>query len=63
MVSIKLSFGLSYLSLPHTFSTGGIVGGALMLSLVVTLNIITMMQVLRVAKENPHVKTLGDLGF
>jgi len=50
MVSIKLFFGLSYLSIPNTFALAGILGGTIMLTIVVILNVITMMQVLRVAK-------------
>eukprot|EP00347_Sterkiella_histriomuscorum_P007475 403348775 len=62
MVSIKLFFGLSYLSIPNTFALAGVLGGTLMLSIVVFLNVITMMQVLQVARQYHGVKSYSQLG-
>ncbi|CDW82702.1 UNKNOWN [Stylonychia lemnae] len=63
MISIKLFFGLSYLSIPNTFSLGGVIGGTVMLTVVVCLNLITMMQVLSVGNQHPGVKSYSELGY
>lgn len=63
MVSIKLFFGLSYLSVPNTFRLGGIIGGAFLLTFVVIVNLITMLQCLAVASKYPGVKSYSELGF
>lgn len=63
MVTLKLFFGLSYLSLPNTFALSGIIGGMIMLTFVVTLNLITMNQCLEVVKKHPGVKSYSELGF
>jgi amino acid permease len=63
MVSIKLFFGLSYLSMPNTFRLGGVIGGTILLTFVVTINLVTMLQCLAVAKHHPGVRSYSELGF
>ena len=62
MVSVKLFFGISYLSLPNTFAQCGLVGGILLFTVVIVINAITMLQILKVAELFPEVKSYSDLG-
>ena len=62
MVSVKLFFGISYLSLPNTFAQCGLVGGILLFTVVIVINAITMLQILKVADLFPEVKSYSDLG-
>lgn len=62
MVSVKLFFGLSYLSLPNTFSQCGVLGGIVLFSTVIMINAITMLQILKVASEYEGIKSYSDLG-
>ncbi|CDW86143.1 UNKNOWN [Stylonychia lemnae] len=62
-VSMKLFFGLSYLSIPNTFKLAGVIGGVIMLSFVTIINFLTMNQCLSVAKQFPGVKSYSELGF
>eukprot|EP00347_Sterkiella_histriomuscorum_P019860 403340031 len=63
LVSMKLFFGLSYLSIPNSFLLGGVIGGSFVLTFVVTLNYITMRQCLAVAAQYPHAKSYSELAF
>ena len=63
MVTIKLFFGLSYLSMPNTFRLTGIVGGVILMFTVALINLITMQQVLKVATKHPGVKSYSELGM
>ncbi len=63
MVTVKLFFGISYLSMPHTFSHTGILGGILLFSLVIGMNGITMLQLLRTSERYHHVQSYSDLGL
>jgi amino acid permease len=62
MVSVKLFFGLSYLSLPNTFAQCGVLGGILLFSTVIAINGITMLQILKVSAEYDGIKSYSDLG-
>ena len=63
MISMKIFFGLSYLSIPNIFKLAGIIGGSIGLTFVVIINYITMLQCLMVASKFPDVKSYSDLGF
>lgn len=43
MVTVKLFFGISYLSMPNTFSHCGLFGGMLLFTIVIGMNGITML--------------------
>jgi amino acid permease len=62
MVSVKLFFGISYLSLPNTFAQCGLAGGILLFTTVIFINGITMLQILRVADKYEGVQSYSDLG-
>lgn len=62
MVSVKLFFGISYLSLPNTFSQCGLLGGVLLFTVVILINGVTMLQILKVADYFHDVKSYSDLG-
>jgi amino acid permease len=62
MVSVKLFFGISYLSLPNTFAQCGLLGGIILFTTVIILNAITMLQILKVAAYFRDVKSYSDLG-
>lgn len=49
MTSVKLFFGISYLSLPNTFAQCGLLGGIVLFTTVIIINGVTMMQLLKVA--------------
>ena len=51
MVTVKLFFGISYLSMPNTFAQCGLIGGILLFTIVITINGITMLQILKVAEN------------
>lgn len=61
-VTVKLFFGISYLSMPNTFAQCGLIGGILLFSLVITINGITMLQILKVAENYSNVLSYSDLG-
>ncbi|TNV79360.1 hypothetical protein FGO68_gene9979 [Halteria grandinella] len=61
-VTVKLFFGISYLSMPNTFAQCGLVGGILLFTFVITINGITMLQILKVADAYRDVKSYSDLG-
>jgi amino acid permease len=62
MTSVKLFFGISYLSLPNTFAQCGLIGGIMLFTTVIFINAFTMMQLLKVADYYPNVKSYSDLG-
>ena len=62
MVSVKLFFGISYLSLPNTFAQCGLLGGVLLFTVVILINGVTMLQILKVADYFHDVKSYSDLG-
>lgn len=43
IVSVKLFFGISYLSLPNTFAQSGLVGGIVLFTTVIMVNAVTML--------------------
>lgn len=55
MVTVKLFFGISYLSMPNTFSHCGIFGGILLFSIVIGMNGLTMLQLLKTSEQYHHV--------
>eukprot|EP00347_Sterkiella_histriomuscorum_P016346 403353544 len=62
MVSVKLFFGISYLSMPNTFAQAGMFGGILLFSLVIVINGFTMMQILKVSEQYHNIKSYSELG-
>ena len=62
MVTVKLFFGISYLTMPNTFALTGIIGGIGLFSSVILLNLITMMMLLTMADGLKHIKSYSDLG-
>lgn len=73
MVSVKLFFGISYLSLPNTFAQCGLLGGVLLFTMVLMINGFTMLQILKVSEHysaksalvtgiRDEVKSYSDLG-
>ena len=62
MVSVKLFFGISYLSLPNTFAQCGLLGGIVLFSTVLVINAISMLQILKVAAYFRDVRSYSDLG-
>lgn len=50
MVTVKLFFGISYLSMPNTFAHCGMFGGILLFSIVIGMNGITMLQLLKTSE-------------
>ena len=62
MVSVKLFFGISYLSLPNTFAQCGLVGGIVLFSTVLVINAIAMLQILKVSEHFRDVRSYSDLG-
>jgi hypothetical protein len=42
-VTVKLFFGISYLSMPNTFAQCGLFGGMMLFTIVITINGITML--------------------
>ncbi|TNV80889.1 hypothetical protein FGO68_gene16300 [Halteria grandinella] len=61
-VSVKLFFGISYLSMPNTFAQCGIFGGIALFTIMIVVNGMTMMQLLKVAEAYRDVKSYSDLG-
>ena len=62
MVSVKLFFGISYLSLPNTFSQCGLIGGIVLFTTVLIINGVAMLQILKVADYYRGVTSYSDLG-
>ncbi len=62
MISVKLFFGISYLSMPNTLAQCGIVGGIFLFVFVMGLNGITMMQLLWTSEKYTGVTNYSDLG-
>ena len=62
MISTKLFFGISYLSMPNTFQQCGILGGILLFVVVMGLNGVTMLQLLKTSEKFRGVKSYSDLG-
>jgi hypothetical protein len=50
MVTVKLFFGISYLSMPNTFAHCGMLGGPLLFTIVIGMNGVTMMQLIRTSE-------------
>ena len=63
MVTVKLFFGISYLSMPNTFAHCGLIGGIMLFSIVIVMNGITMMQLLKTAELYDKVLSYSDLGL
>jgi len=42
-VTVKLFFGISYLSMPNTFAQCGLIGGILLFTIVISINGLTML--------------------
>lgn len=63
MVSVKLFFGISYLSMPNTFAHCGLAGGIILFTVVIFLNLITMMQLMTLAEHFHGVQSYSDLGL
>lgn len=61
-VTVKLFFGISYLSMPNTFAQCGLIGGIILFTTVITINGVTMLQILKVANSHREVKSYSDLG-
>ncbi|CDW75582.1 UNKNOWN [Stylonychia lemnae] len=62
MVSVKLFFGISYLSMPNTFGQTGLIGGILLFTVIITLNTFTMNQILAVSEQHHNIKSYSELG-
>ncbi|TNV79332.1 hypothetical protein FGO68_gene802 [Halteria grandinella] len=62
MVTVKLFFGISYLSMPNTFAHCGILGGPILFTIVIGMNGITMMQLIRTSERHHGVTSYSDLG-
>jgi amino acid permease len=63
MVTVKLFFGISYLSMPNVFSHCGILGGPLLFAIVIGMNGVTMLQLIRTSELYHGVKSYSDLGL
>lgn len=63
MMTVKLFFGISYLSMPNTFAHCGIIGGNLLFTIVIGMNGITMLQLLSVSENYHNVQSYSDLGL
>ncbi len=61
-VTVKLFFGISYLSMPNTFAQCGLIGGILLFTIVITINGITMLQIIKVSEAFENVLSYSDLG-
>ena len=62
MVTVKLFFGISYLTMPNTLARTGIIGGIVLFSSVIILNYITMIQLLTIASHHKGIKSYSELG-
>jgi len=62
IVSVKLFFGISYLSLPNTFAQCGLVGGIVLFTTVIMVNAVTMLQILRVSETLKDVRSYSEVG-
>ena len=58
----KLFVGSGYLSFPNVFSKTGIIGGIVLFSVCVCLNIYTMMQNIWVSERHPTVRSYSTMG-
>ena len=63
MITVKLFFGISYLSMPNTFLQAGLVGGIILFTLVIFLNGVTMIQLLMISDELHGIKNYSQLSF
>lgn len=50
MITVKLFFGISYLSMPNTVSQCGLIGGAVLFLIVIGINGITMLQLVKISE-------------
>ena len=48
--------------MPNTFAQCGMVGGIVLFGFVITVNLVTMLQILEVAENYTNVKSYSDLG-
>ena len=62
MISVKLFFGISYLSMPNTLAQCGIIGGISLFVFVMGLNGLTMLQLIWTSEKFRGVTNYSDLG-
>lgn len=48
--------------MPNTFAQCGLIGGIILFTTVITINGVTMLQILKVANSHREVKSYSDLG-